>query len=252
MLAVEGLFVISYGSHLNVFQLAVYDLNDEGNLKYLLSNSSTLIQTCLHLSINHTIHLACGCSFGQSDTRVSLWNLSTGQLEFSIANSSFYMSVLKISEYSSYLITQSTIDFNINVWNVTHDQGVYLEFSLVGHTNIIISYQRVESILATKSLDNSTKIWNMTNRTLMFTFQSDNETCSNVWSPLGESLCSLGDFLLGEALTCVSTITIWNLLHGQLEFTLNPNKNASLSAFTYDLARLENASLMASLLAYYV
>ena len=229
--------------------MIVYDLKKNGNVKFVLTNSSYEIDRCVGLN---DMYLACGI-LGQdmSSSRVNIWNLTSGQLEFSVINSSLYLSDLIESETRNYyLLTQSTIDFKIYAWNLMTKK---IEFCLVGHKDLIILYEKLvndaTSMLATKSLDNTTMIWGK-DRTLAFKFE-------NGWSPNlndlvylpGKNLCSLENDLLADASNSDSSIKIFNVTSGQLEFTLNQSSNNG--SYVFDIAKL-GFNLMASLLVYYV
>ena len=243
----DGLFAISYVSHMNLFQLIVYDLAKNGNVKYVLSNSSNQIGPCVRID---KFYLACGVlGEDQWSNRVNVWSLTSGQLEFSVKNSSIYLSDLKEKE-NYYLVTQSAIDFKIYVWNLMTKQ---LEFFLTGHTNLIFFYEKLSNdetrMFATKSLDNTTRVWNK-DKTLAFKFE--NEWSANSVDLLylpGKSICSLENDYLGDASGSDSMIKIWNLTSGILEFTLNQSNNDEL--YVFEMAKLEN-NLMASLYVNYV
>jgi len=223
-------------------QIALYDtttgqmigsLNELGVYTYVMGYSSDLM-------------VAYGArSFDDFTLVLQVWNLTSGdkQLEFIDI---FFDPFAKLG--TNLLACQYITDDNnilIAILDLSTNGNIIL--NLTGHTGLIGEIMPLSNgLMASKSLDNTTRIWNWTTGELIHTFNEYTYSGALETADYPQTITQLEanpDILVSSA---IDTIHLWNLSTGKLEFALKPSftsdcywrltelKNGLLATFSSD------------------
>ncbi len=174
-------------------------------LKNLTINTGCYIYT-LQL-LNDRIYLAAGLS----NSRISFYNINTGvSIKSLTGHKGVVLNLLLIA--SDFLASSGNIpDNSTRIWNLTTNET---KFIFTGHSHSVLGLKMISSdILASGSLDNTVKLWNLTNGTLIRTLE--NHTKSIGWSV---DMLNSETFLSGSF---DRTIKVWNFSTGELLRTIS-------------------------------
>jgi WD40 repeat protein len=163
--------------------------------------------------LNDGVRLACGLESGD----INIYNTENGGLVQRLqGHVSWVMDLVLIGDdllaSSGYVYTQ--FDATVRVWNLTNNYEE--KFVLKGHANNVFGLKLLDSdILASASEDNTIKLWNITNGSLIRTLS--NHTAAIYWSL---------DFFDEESKLLLSgsvdrTIKFWNFTTGQCLNTID-------------------------------
>ena len=187
---------------------------------------------------------------GSSDNTVKVWNLETGEEQFTLTGHSDWVRAVAVTADGTRVISGSD-DNTVKVWNLETGEE---QFTLTGHSGFVLAVAVDGKRVISGSSDNTVKVWNLETGEEQFTLTghsgfvqavavtadgtrvisgSDDNTVK-VWNlETGEELFTLtghSDWVRAVAVTADgtrvisgsddNTVKVWNLETGEEQFTL--------------------------------
>jgi WD40 repeat protein len=198
-------------------QIALYDtatgqiigsLNELGLYLYVMGYSSDLM-------VAYGAH-----SFDDFTLVLQVWNLTSGEKKFDFKDN-YFMPTAKLG--TNLLACQYlSDDIFISILDLSTNGNIIL--NITGHTGLIGEILPLSNgLMASKSVDNTTRIWNWTTGELIHTFNEytySSEIDTGIFPLTIAQLEANPDILVSSA---IDTIHLWNLSTGKLEFELKPS-----------------------------
>eukprot|EP01038_Epipyxis_sp_PR26KG_P005419 gene5419-7508_t len=166
---------------------------------------------------------------GASDYLVKIWDISTGNVLFSLEG--HLASVMSIG-WNNYgkKVASASKDKLIKIWDV--ETGLLLS-TLKGHSNAVntLQWSPIDNRIVSGSRDTTLRVWDGNTYTLLFSLQGHTDSVNSVcWSPDATKIVS-GSSDFSVIIWDVHEKTILNTLMGHLDIVnsvkWNPNNNTS-------------------------
>ena len=146
---------------------------------------------------------------GSKDGTIKVWNLATGELEQTLTND--YASVSNVA-VSGNKIVSGNEDGTIKVWNLATGE---LEQTLSEHSDIVNNVAISGNIIVSSSKDGTVKVWDLMTGEFKQTLTHHSDIVSSM-------VVSGNKIVSGKE---NGTIEIWNLTTGKLEQTLSEHSD---------------------------